>query len=293
MENDPNRIMTREQLRAARALLGWSQEDLAAVSGVSAPTIKRLEPGAGPMATREDTLEKLRIALEGAGITFPEPTEGGRMGVFYTPRAVIDVMVDLGEPVPSDVPTRDPAAGTGNILSRMFGTNPSDGSVKMRRLPGFGSGENFAIPKARLDRIKAGESALKHLREVRGLSTHQFADALARDIASLSEKDNSHKLTEEEVRAAEYISLTGLPVLQKIGYVLGVSPAEIGSYDRRLKPKPPPDDLINAIERLRHRRDYAIFERRRADAHAAAEQAAELKRHLATAPRYGRGGFMG
>ncbi len=37
------------QIKAARALLGWSQEQLAAVSGVSIPTVKRLEAADGPL----------------------------------------------------------------------------------------------------------------------------------------------------------------------------------------------------------------------------------------------------
>lgn len=70
--------MDRSQLRAARALLGWSQERLAETSGVSIPTIKRLEPGEGLVQTRVDTLDKLRRALEAAGVEF---TNGGEPGV--------------------------------------------------------------------------------------------------------------------------------------------------------------------------------------------------------------------
>ena len=70
--------MDRSQLRAARALLGWSQERLAEASGVSIPTIKRLEPGEGLVQTRVDTLDKLRRALEASGVEF---TNGGEPGV--------------------------------------------------------------------------------------------------------------------------------------------------------------------------------------------------------------------
>ncbi|CAO4141534.1 helix-turn-helix domain-containing protein [Methylorubrum aminovorans] len=62
--------MTRSQLRAARALLGWSQDRLSEASGVSLPTIKRLEPGEGSLQTRVDTLSKLQAALEAAGVLF-------------------------------------------------------------------------------------------------------------------------------------------------------------------------------------------------------------------------------
>jgi transcriptional regulator with XRE-family HTH domain len=70
-------IMKRSQLRAARALLEWSQERLAEASGVSLPTIKRLEPGEGPITGRFDTVEKLRRALEVAGVEFTNGHEPG------------------------------------------------------------------------------------------------------------------------------------------------------------------------------------------------------------------------
>lgn len=69
--------MYRPQLRAARALLGWSQERLAEASGVSVPTIKRLEPGDGLLQTRVETQEKLRAALEAAGVAFTNGDEPG------------------------------------------------------------------------------------------------------------------------------------------------------------------------------------------------------------------------
>lgn len=71
-------IMQKSQLRAARAMLGWSQERLAEASGVSLPTIKRLEPGEGPLSTKVDTMDKLQRALEAAGVEF---TNGGQPGV--------------------------------------------------------------------------------------------------------------------------------------------------------------------------------------------------------------------
>jgi transcriptional regulator with XRE-family HTH domain len=66
------------QVKAARALLGWSQENLAALSDVSVPTIKRLEAADGLLGGREETGIKLRTALERAGIEF---TNGSRPGV--------------------------------------------------------------------------------------------------------------------------------------------------------------------------------------------------------------------
>lgn len=69
-----------KQVKAARSLLGWSQTDLAEASGVSEPTIKRLEAGEGELGGRADTAVKIKAALEGAGIQFI-PENGGGAGV--------------------------------------------------------------------------------------------------------------------------------------------------------------------------------------------------------------------
>lgn len=73
-------MTTVPQLRAARALLGWSQDDLAARSGVSKPTIARLELGSGELAGYASTRDKVVGALEAAGVTFlgnGESVDGG------------------------------------------------------------------------------------------------------------------------------------------------------------------------------------------------------------------------
>lgn len=58
------------QVKAARALLGWSQSDLARQSGVSEPTVKRLEAQDGELGGRADTAAKLVDALRSAGVEF-------------------------------------------------------------------------------------------------------------------------------------------------------------------------------------------------------------------------------
>jgi transcriptional regulator with XRE-family HTH domain len=63
------------QLRAARALLGWTQSDLAVRSGLSLPTIKRLEGLESP-AVSEDAKNRARGALEDAGIVFIQGNDG-------------------------------------------------------------------------------------------------------------------------------------------------------------------------------------------------------------------------
>jgi predicted transcriptional regulator len=70
-------LLTTRQVKAARALLGWSQADLARQSGVSEPTIARLESVDGELGGRENTADKIRTAVEKAGIEFIEENGGG------------------------------------------------------------------------------------------------------------------------------------------------------------------------------------------------------------------------
>ena len=69
--------ITIPQVKAARALLGWSQSDLAANSGISEPTIARLESAYGEIGGRRGTAEKIRNALEAAGVEFIDENGGG------------------------------------------------------------------------------------------------------------------------------------------------------------------------------------------------------------------------
>ena len=65
------------QIKAARALLAWSQSQLAAAANVSIPTIKRLEAQEGLLGGRDETGSKTRQALDAAGIVFIEENGGG------------------------------------------------------------------------------------------------------------------------------------------------------------------------------------------------------------------------
>lgn len=67
--------MIEGQWRAARALIGWSQSDLATQLGVSILTVKRLESGARNVS--DDIRRRARDALERAGIEFIEENGGG------------------------------------------------------------------------------------------------------------------------------------------------------------------------------------------------------------------------
>jgi transcriptional regulator with XRE-family HTH domain len=63
-------MVTVRQVKAARVLLGWSQDDLAEKSGVSKPTIGRLESREGEFGGYEDTRTAIIEALQSAGIIF-------------------------------------------------------------------------------------------------------------------------------------------------------------------------------------------------------------------------------
>ena len=75
-------MITAAQLRAARALLGISQRQLAEAAGVSVPTIRRMEASQGTVRANVDTLVKIVDALGSAGVELiaegvPSP-DGGR-----------------------------------------------------------------------------------------------------------------------------------------------------------------------------------------------------------------------
>ena len=57
-------MITAAQLRASRALLGIDQRKLAALSGLSLPTIQRMEASDGLVRGNVDSLMKLVAALE-------------------------------------------------------------------------------------------------------------------------------------------------------------------------------------------------------------------------------------
>jgi transcriptional regulator with XRE-family HTH domain len=61
-------MITGAQMRAARALLGIDQKELAQRSGLSLPTIQRMESSDGVIRGNVDSLMKLVDALGAAGI---------------------------------------------------------------------------------------------------------------------------------------------------------------------------------------------------------------------------------
>jgi len=70
-------MLSIRQIKAARALLGWSQADLAHHSSISEPTIARLESADGVLGGRANTADRIRQSLEKAGIEFIYENGGG------------------------------------------------------------------------------------------------------------------------------------------------------------------------------------------------------------------------
>jgi len=96
------------QVKAARALLAWSQTDLANASGVSEPTIKRLESQDGELGGRADTVAKIVVALESAGAIFVDENGEGP-GVRLRKGNVLTPGEPRGAPDPRPAPSAPPA----------------------------------------------------------------------------------------------------------------------------------------------------------------------------------------
>jgi transcriptional regulator with XRE-family HTH domain len=84
IDSDISNMITGAQMRAARALLGIDQRQLAERSGLSLPTIQRMEASDGVIRGNVDSLMKLVDALAAAGIELigeEAVSHGGGRGV--------------------------------------------------------------------------------------------------------------------------------------------------------------------------------------------------------------------
>ena len=63
-------MITGAQIRAARALLGWTSQHLAEQAGINYATISRAEQFNGVPSVRAPTLASLQSALERGGVVF-------------------------------------------------------------------------------------------------------------------------------------------------------------------------------------------------------------------------------
>jgi len=71
------KLLTGDQIRAARALLRWRAEDLARVSAVGVATIRRAELASGQTSMTVPNDMAVRRALETAGVEFIDENGGG------------------------------------------------------------------------------------------------------------------------------------------------------------------------------------------------------------------------
>jgi transcriptional regulator with XRE-family HTH domain len=72
------------QIRAARALLGWRQEDLSKASEVGTATIYRIEKSNETITGYASTLVRIQAAFERAGIEFIEDDDMGGYGLRFS-----------------------------------------------------------------------------------------------------------------------------------------------------------------------------------------------------------------
>jgi transcriptional regulator with XRE-family HTH domain len=92
ISGQPAVVIDREQIRMARAGLGWSAADLAEKSGLGIATIRRAESEKAP-GVSAGNLFVIQHALEDAGIVFLEesqPSPGGGRGIRLPQRASED-----------------------------------------------------------------------------------------------------------------------------------------------------------------------------------------------------------
>jgi transcriptional regulator with XRE-family HTH domain len=90
-------MITSSQLRAARALLGIDQRQLAELCELSVPTIQRMEASDGVIRGNVDSLMKLIGALDRAGIELignNATSQGGGRGIRLKTAASSDARQD-------------------------------------------------------------------------------------------------------------------------------------------------------------------------------------------------------
>ncbi len=75
-------MITSDQIRAARALLRWSADDLASAAGIGIATVRRFETVEGIPSGQVRVLEAIQNTLEEAGVEFigtPDDRPGVRL----------------------------------------------------------------------------------------------------------------------------------------------------------------------------------------------------------------------
>ncbi len=70
-------MINANQIRGGRAMLRWSAKKLSEMSGVSLPTIQRMEGARGLLRSSVESVLKVQQALENAGVIFIDANEEG------------------------------------------------------------------------------------------------------------------------------------------------------------------------------------------------------------------------
>jgi hypothetical protein len=112
-------LITGAQLRAARALVRWSAEELAAASHLGVATIRRAEAVDGQPPITAANRAAAQRALEAAGVEF---TNGGQPGVRM--KAFDFEVSSAGCSVHNDNTCVNIAAATGNVFN--ISMNPAE-----------------------------------------------------------------------------------------------------------------------------------------------------------------------
>ncbi|MBV8845302.1 MAG: helix-turn-helix transcriptional regulator [Bryobacterales bacterium] len=68
-------MITGRQVRAARALAGWTQPDLATAAGISVIAVKNIERGISD--PRQSTIAAIERAFRDKGVVFLDIDDGG------------------------------------------------------------------------------------------------------------------------------------------------------------------------------------------------------------------------
>jgi transcriptional regulator with XRE-family HTH domain len=74
-------MLSTAQIRAARSLLGWRQEDLAQAAQIAISTVRRIEAQKGTAMGYVSTLLRIQKAFEQAGVQFMDDDDFGGIGV--------------------------------------------------------------------------------------------------------------------------------------------------------------------------------------------------------------------
>ena len=77
MQSSDKKTITSSQIRAARALLKWTAQDVATAAKVGVATMRRAENGPEELTITPANAQAIRNALEAAGVEFIEKNGGG------------------------------------------------------------------------------------------------------------------------------------------------------------------------------------------------------------------------